>query len=94
MPLTLRLAGGKTTLLRRKSEFKVQFAAHYSPDGFEDCNEYPNSHFFTSVLARFEVFTAVTTKNAVFKDVRTQFAPHRKHQFSAKEPSPLMLCKI
>jgi hypothetical protein len=43
---------------------------------------------------RFEVFTAVTMKNAVFWDIKTQFIPHRRHQFSAIEPSRLMLCKI
>jgi hypothetical protein len=28
---------------------------------------------------RFEVFTAVTMKNAVFWDIKTQFVLHRKH---------------
>jgi hypothetical protein len=28
---------------------------------------------------RFEVFTAVTMKNAVFWDIETQFIPHRRH---------------
>jgi hypothetical protein len=28
---------------------------------------------------KFEVFTAVTVKNAVFWDIKTQFVPHRKH---------------
>jgi hypothetical protein len=28
---------------------------------------------------RFEVFTAAAMKNAVFWDIRTQFAPHRKN---------------
>jgi hypothetical protein len=27
----------------------------------------------------FEVFTAVTIKNAVFWDIKTQFVPHRRH---------------
>jgi hypothetical protein len=31
------------------------------------------------LYARFEVFTAVTMKNAVFWDIKTQFVPHRKH---------------
>jgi hypothetical protein len=31
------------------------------------------------VLVRFEVFTAVTMKNAVFWDIKTQFLPHRRH---------------
>jgi hypothetical protein len=43
---------------------------------------------------RFQVFTAVTTKNAVFWDIKTQFLPHRKHYFTTTEPSQLMLCKI
>jgi hypothetical protein len=28
---------------------------------------------------RYEVFTAVTMKNAVFWDIKPQFVPHRKH---------------
>jgi hypothetical protein len=28
---------------------------------------------------RFEVFTAVTMKNAVVWDIKTQFIPHRRH---------------
>jgi hypothetical protein len=28
---------------------------------------------------RFEVFTAVTMKNAVFWDIKTQFVPDRRH---------------
>jgi hypothetical protein len=28
---------------------------------------------------RFEVFTAVTMKNAVFRGIKTQFVPHRRH---------------
>jgi hypothetical protein len=43
---------------------------------------------------RFEVFTAVTMKNVVFCDIRTQFVLHRRHYFSATESSQLMLCKI
>jgi hypothetical protein len=31
------------------------------------------------VLVRFEVTTAVTMKNAVFWDIRTQFVPQRRH---------------
>jgi hypothetical protein len=31
------------------------------------------------VNVRFEVFTAVTMKNVVFWDIKTQFIPHRKH---------------
>jgi hypothetical protein len=27
----------------------------------------------------FVVFTAVTMKNVVFRDIKTQFVPHRKH---------------
>jgi hypothetical protein len=43
--------------------------------------------------ARFVVFTAVTMKNAVFWDIKTQFVPHRTH-VSATELNQLMLCKI
>jgi hypothetical protein len=32
-----------------------------------------------SLCVRFEVLTAVTMKNAVFWDVKTQFIPHRRH---------------
>jgi hypothetical protein len=39
---------------------------------------------------RFEVLTAVTMKNAVFWDIKTQGT----HYVSATEPSRLMLCKI
>jgi hypothetical protein len=28
---------------------------------------------------RFEVFTAITMKNAVFWDIKFQFVPHRRH---------------
>jgi hypothetical protein len=41
------------------------------------------------VNVRFEVFTAVTMKNAVFWDIKTQFVLHRKHYVSATEPSRL-----
>jgi hypothetical protein len=30
-------------------------------------------------VVRFDVFTAVTMKNAVFLDIRIQFVPHRRH---------------
>jgi hypothetical protein len=33
-------------------------------------------------------------KNAVVWGMKTQFVPHKKHYFSATEPSCLMLCKI
>jgi hypothetical protein len=36
---------------------------------------------------RFEVFTAVTTKNAVFWDIRTQFVPHTRHITSPLQSS-------
>jgi hypothetical protein len=31
---------------------------------------------------RFEVSTAMTVKNVVFWDIKTQFGPHRKHNTS------------
>jgi hypothetical protein len=34
---------------------------------------------YSQVFVRFEVFTEVTMKNAVFCDIKTQFVPHRKH---------------
>jgi hypothetical protein len=30
-------------------------------------------------VVRFEVFTAVTKKNGIFWDIKTQFIPHRRH---------------
>jgi hypothetical protein len=41
----------------------------------------------------FEVFPPVTMTNAVFCDIKTQFAPHRKHYTSVKVPSRLILSK-
>jgi hypothetical protein len=35
----------------------------------------------TSSSVRFEVFTAVTMKNAVFWDINPQFILHRRHYF-------------
>jgi hypothetical protein len=31
------------------------------------------------LYVRFEIFPAVTMKNAVFWDIKTQFVPHRRH---------------
>jgi hypothetical protein len=42
----------------------------------------------------FVIFTAVTMKNAVFWDIKTQFVPHRKHITSTLELSRLIPCKI
>jgi hypothetical protein len=44
-------------------------------------------------LVRFGVFSAVTTKNAVFWDIKTQTVL-TGNTFSATKPSQLMLCKI
>jgi hypothetical protein len=41
-------------------------------------------------IRRFEVFTAVTMKNCIFWNVKTQFVLHRKHYFSVTELSRLM----
>jgi hypothetical protein len=46
-----------------------------------------------TTYVRFEVFTAVTTKNVVFWDIETQFVLYRRY-VSATESSRLMLCKI
>jgi hypothetical protein len=43
---------------------------------------------------RFEVLTAVTMKNGVFWDIRTQFVLHRRHITSPLQSCQLMLCKI
>jgi hypothetical protein len=37
---------------------------------------------------------AVTMKNVVFWDIKTQFVPHRRHMTSPLESSQLTLCKI
>jgi hypothetical protein len=47
------------------------FAVKYEVDLYVDELE-------ASVL-RFEVFTAVTMKNVVFWDIKTQFVLHRRH---------------
>jgi hypothetical protein len=36
----------------------------------------------TKCHERFEFFTAVTAKNVVFWDIKTQFVPHRRHNTS------------
>jgi hypothetical protein len=33
----------------------------------------------TNTFVRFEVFMAVTMKNVIFWDIKTQFITHRKH---------------
>jgi hypothetical protein len=38
-------------------------------------------------FVRFEVFTAVTMKNATYWDIKTHFVPHRRHI-----TSPLHIC--
>jgi hypothetical protein len=45
-------------------------------------------------MLRFEIFAAVTMKNAVFWDKWTQSVPHRRHYISATESNQLLLCKI
>jgi hypothetical protein len=47
-----------------------------------------------AVTVRFEVFAAVTMKNAVFWDIKAQVVPYRRHYVSATEPSQLMLYKV
>jgi hypothetical protein len=41
----------------------------------------------------YEVFTAVTMKNVVFRDIKTQFVPHRKHITSLLQ-SPAGKCYV
>jgi hypothetical protein len=49
----------------------------------------------SNISLGFEVFTAATTKDSVFWDIKIQFVPHEKtHYVSATELSQLMLCKI
>jgi hypothetical protein len=45
------------------------------------------------IHVRFEVFTAVTMKNAVFWDIRTQFVLHRRHITSPLQ-SPAGQCYV
>jgi hypothetical protein len=53
------------------------------------------AHLFRQELyvVRFEVFTAMAMKNAVFWDIETQFVPHRRY-VSATESSRVMPCEI
>jgi hypothetical protein len=40
------------------------------------------------MLCKIEVFTAMTAKNAVFRDIKTEFVPHRRHVTSpVKNPA-------
>jgi hypothetical protein len=43
------------------------------------CNLHATQDKFTSINVRFEVFTAVTMKNAVSWDIKTLHVPHRRH---------------
>jgi hypothetical protein len=38
---------------------------------------------------RSEVFTAVTMKNGLFWDIKTQFVPHRRHNASRYRVQPV-----
>jgi hypothetical protein len=40
---------------------------------------YVGNFFKNKKYVRFDVVTAVTTMNAVFWDIKTQFIPHRRH---------------
>jgi hypothetical protein len=39
----------------------------------------PKAFTIWNMFLRFEGFTTVTMKNAVFWDIQTQFVPHRRH---------------
>jgi hypothetical protein len=41
----------------------------------------------TQEHVRFEVFMALTMKNAIFWDIKTQFVPHRRHITSPLQSS-------
>jgi hypothetical protein len=41
------------------------------------------------IIVKFDVFTAVTMKNAVFWDIETQFVPHRRHITSPYRVQPV-----
>jgi hypothetical protein len=48
-----------------------------------------------SIFVRFEIFMAVTMKNAVFWDIKNPIRTSEEtHYVSATEPSRLMLCNI
>jgi hypothetical protein len=34
---------------------------------------------FIKIYVRFKVFSAMTMKNVIFWDIKTQFVPHRRH---------------
>jgi hypothetical protein len=44
-------------------------------------------HAIQSISVRFEVFIAVTMKNVVFWDIRTQFVLHGRHIMSLLQSS-------
>jgi hypothetical protein len=41
--------------------------------------QYRNENWAKEIMLRFEVLTAVTMKNVVFWDIKTQFVLHRRH---------------
>jgi hypothetical protein len=45
-------------------------------------------------VVRFEVSTAATAKNAIFRDIKLVRTSQETHYVSATEPNQLMLCKI
>jgi hypothetical protein len=68
---------------------------------YEECRTSQETPYFSStessrlLLFRFEVFAAVTMKNSVFWDMKTQFVLHRRHISPPLQTlSQLMLCKI
>jgi hypothetical protein len=67
---------------------RVQFVARHTRDPHFTCCYLRSQVSRVSV----EVSRPVTMKNAIFWDMKTQFAPHRKHIVSATEPSRLILC--
>jgi hypothetical protein len=52
-----------------------------------DCGDCGDADKVESSLVRLEVITAVTMKNGVFWDIKTQFVPHRKHITSPQQGS-------
>jgi hypothetical protein len=71
-------------------------AVHYTRHELSGkCKLYSDYTYECFIGSKFEVFTAVTMKNAVFWDIETAVPNLQEtHYVSATEPSQLMLCKI
>jgi hypothetical protein len=66
------LMPGKT--VDSKPGHNCQLLMIFDPGMFKMCSRNETGRY-----VKFEVFPAVTTKNAVFWDIKTQFVPHGRH---------------